>query len=39
MEGDSCALKMRGLPFKVTVDEIKQFFSKYKFVEGSIKIG
>lgn len=37
--GDTVALRMRGLPFDVTEREVAQFFSAYRLVEGSIKIG
>lgn len=37
--GDMVALKMRGLPWRVEVEEIEQFFSRYAYVRDSIKIG
>ena len=30
---------MRGLPFSVTIEDIRSFFFEYGMVEGSIKIG
>lgn len=33
------ALKLRGLPYQVTMEDIKHFFSGYNVVAGSIKIG
>ena len=33
------ALKMRGIPFRVRVPEIEQFFTRYAFVKDSVKIG
>ena len=32
-------LKMRGIPWKTTVQDIEQFFQRYAFVRGSIRIG
>lgn len=37
--GESVAVRLRGLPFDVTEREIAQFFSAYRLVEGSVKIG
>ena len=36
---DNVALKIRGLPWRVEVEEIEQFFSRYAYVRDSIKIG
>lgn len=36
---DMVALKMRGLPWRVEVEEIEQFFSRYAFIRDSVKIG
>lgn len=33
------ALKMRGLPWRVEVDEIEQFFSRYAYIRESIRVG
>jgi RNA recognition motif. (a.k.a. RRM, RBD, or RNP domain) len=33
------ALKLRGLPYSVTEQDVKSFFQGYNIVEGSIKIG
>ena len=33
------ALKMRGLPWRVEVEEIEQFFSRYAYVRDSIHLG
>jgi RNA recognition motif-containing protein len=33
------AIKLRGLPFSVTEDDIVQFFHGYNLIESSIKIG
>ncbi len=33
------ALKLRGLPYQVTVDDIKTFFSGFNVSESQIKIG
>lgn len=33
------ALKLRGLPYQVTLDDIKTFFSSYNVQESSIKVG
>ena len=33
------ASKFRGLPWKVTMEEVAEFFQKYKVVEGSIVLG
>ena len=36
---DMVALKMRGLPWRVEVDEIEQFFSRYAYIRESIRVG
>ena len=36
---DMVALKMRGLPWRVEVEEIEQFFSRYAYVRDSIHLG
>ena len=36
---DRVGVRMRGLPWRVEVEEIEQFFSKYSWVRDSIKIG
>ena len=33
------ALKMRGLPWRVEVDEIEDFFQRYAYIRDSIRIG
>ena len=38
-QDDFAALKMRGLPFSVRNDDIKQFFDKFDFHQNEIKIG
>jgi len=40
-EGDatSIGLKLRGLPYQVTLEDIKAFFQGYAYKQGSIKIG
>ena len=35
---DNVALKLRGLPWQVTEDDVINFFDGYKLVEGSVKI-
>ena len=37
--GDMVALKMRGLPWRVEVDEIEQFFSRYSYIRESVRRG
>ena len=37
--GDMVSLKMRGLPWKVDVEEIEQFFSRYSYIRESVRIG
>ena len=32
-------MKMRGLPWRVEVDEIEQFFSRYSYIRESVRIG
>lgn len=32
-------LKMRGLPWRVELEEIEMFFSRYAYVRDSIRIG
>jgi len=36
---DNVALKMRGLPWRVELEEIEQFFSRYAFIRDSIRFG
>ena len=36
---DMVALKMRGLPWRVEVEEIEQFFSRYAYLRDSIHLG
>lgn len=36
---DMVALKMRGLPWRVEVDEIEQFFSRYAYIRDSVRLG
>mmetsp|Transcript_42306 Transcript_42306/g.55749 ORF Transcript_42306/g.55749 Transcript_42306/m.55749 type:complete len:249 (+) Transcript_42306:469-1215(+) len=36
---DMVALKMRGLPWRVEVEEIEQFFSRYAYIRDSVRIG
>ena len=33
------ALRMRGLPWNVSMDDVYFFFSDYKYVKGSAKVG
>lgn len=33
------ALKMRGLPWRVEVEEIEQFFARYAYIRDSIHLG
>mmetsp|Transcript_8716 Transcript_8716/g.28688 ORF Transcript_8716/g.28688 Transcript_8716/m.28688 type:complete len:294 (-) Transcript_8716:182-1063(-) len=34
-----CTLKLRGLPFRISPEEIMQFFQGYQFVPGSLTLG
>ena len=36
---DNVALKMRGLPWRVELQEIEQFFARYAYIRDSIRIG
>lgn len=36
---DMVALKMRGLPWRVEVEEIEQFFSRYAYIRDSVRLG
>jgi len=36
---DMVALKMRGLPWRVEIQEIEQFFSRYAYIRDSVRIG
>jgi heterogeneous nuclear ribonucleoprotein F/H len=36
---DGTTVKMRGLPFRASVEEIQQFFKGYGYVAGSLHLG
>jgi len=38
-ESDMVALKIRGMPYRATVEEITDFFKDYKFIENSVIYG
>ena len=38
-DDDMAAIRIRGLPFKVTFEEIEEFFQDFKFIEKSAILG